>query len=245
MRRHEKPKTAVFLLLAELTRLDRLPPVTLAIIALNVVIYLELFQPFNLPLGKVCLSAAYILQYKQWLRLLLSPFFHGDDWHLYYNMISFSLKGRSLEQRFGTSYFAILLAVFTVACSGMYVAVQFAASKFFDDYHILDSCAVGFSGVIFALKVVTTHYLPNGSFSEFGGTVPVPSKYVYWFELVAISLMTPNVSFAGHLAGILVGLLYVYGPLEFVVRSLAGAERSFSGRRPRFYTTHANNNYYD
>jgi rhomboid domain-containing protein 1 len=242
MRRQEKPKTAVFLLLTELMRSDRLPPVTLACLALNVCIYLELYEPFNLPLSKVCLSARYILSERQWLRLLFSPLFHADDWHLYYNMISFSVKGRSLEWRFGAAYFACLLGVFTVSCSLAYVAVEYAASVFFDDRHLLDSCAVGFSGVIFALKVLTTHYLPGGSFREFGGAVPIPSKYVYWAELAMISLLTPNASFAGHLAGILVGLAYIYGPLEYVIRQLAPASATPTNR-PRFYTTQTNNNY--
>jgi len=53
-----------------------------------------------------------------------------------------------------------------------------------------------FIGVLFALKVLTTHHLPSGTVYLFN-TIPVPSKYAYWVELVSISLMTPNVSFAG------------------------------------------------
>ena len=237
--RREKPKTAVFLLLSELIRSDRLPPVTLAILALNVAIYLEVFEQFDWPLAHVCLSAHSILSRRQWLRLLFSPFFHGDDWHLYYNMVSFGVKGRSLERRLGSLHFAVLLAVFTLFCSLMYVAVEYTAALIFDSQHLLDSCAVGFSAVIFALKVLTTHYLPSGPLHELGA-IPVPSKYFYWVELVAISMATPNASFAGHLSGILVGLLYVYGPLEFVINSLV---RSMVGNnyRPRFYTNYAGN----
>lgn len=194
--RREKPKTAVFLLAGELLRSDRLPPITLGVIGLNVLIYLELFE-FPFPsLGEVCLSVNEIFSRKQWLRLILSPFFHGDDWHLYYNMISFSLKGRSLEQKYGSVYFLVLLAVFTVSCSLMYICLEFLAFQLLKTPSILDSCAVGFSGVIFALKVLTTHNLPSGTIHAFG-TFPVPSKYTYWVELIAISLMTPNVSFAG------------------------------------------------
>ena len=62
--------------------------------------------------------------------------------------------------------------------------------------------------------------MPSGTIYEFGA-IPVPSKYAYWAELIAISLVTPNASFAGHLAGILVGLLYVYGPLKYLIDLLA------------------------
>jgi hypothetical protein len=36
-----------------------------------------------------------------------------------------------------------------------------------------------------------------------------PPQYVAWVELVIISLVTPNASFLGHLAGILAGLLHI------------------------------------
>ena len=50
--------------------------------------------------------------------------------------------------------------------------------------------------MIFALKVLTTHNLPNGTIYMLN-IIPVPSKYAYWAELVIISLLSPNVSFAG------------------------------------------------
>ena len=53
-----------------------------------------------------------------------------------------------------------------------------------------------FSGVIFALKVLTTHYSPRGMHYALG-FIPVPSKYIYWAELGLIQLMVPNASFTG------------------------------------------------
>ena len=146
MRRQQKPTGAVTLLLAELLSSDKIPPVTLVVIALNVVIYLELFE-FDYPsLGSVCLSVNHVLQSKQWLRIILSAFFHGDDWHLYHNMTSFSIKGRSLERRYGSGYFLFLLIVFTVSCGLTLVGLELAAFYAFDKYDYLTSCAVGFSG---------------------------------------------------------------------------------------------------
>jgi len=78
----------------------------------------------------------------------------------------------------------------------------------------LKSCAVGFSGVIFALKVLTTHYNTGQSRQSMFG-IPLPGKYAYWAELVIIQLVSPNASFVGHLAGILVGLAYTKGPLKY------------------------------
>lgn len=215
-RTRNKPKQAVFLLLAELLSSDRLPPVTLCVIGLNAIIYLELFEIDYPSIESVCLSAWYILYNKQWLRLVLSPFFHLDDWHLYYNMISFSIKGRSLEKRYGSGYFLVLILVFSICCSLMIVGVEYTAFLLLNNKQYLRNCGAGFSGVIFALKVLTTHYLPNGTV-HFLNFLPVPSKYIYWVELISISLMVPNASFAGHFAGILVGLLFIYGPLKYLI----------------------------
>jgi len=70
--------------------------------------------------------------------------------------------------------------------------------------------------VLIICIVLTTHYLPSGTV-YFLNLMPVPSKYIYWVELISISLMVPNASFAGHFAGILVGLLFVYGPLKYIL----------------------------
>jgi rhomboid domain-containing protein 1 len=54
-----------------------------------------------------------------------------------------------------------------------------------------------FTGVIFALKVLTTHYSPPGLHYALG-FIPVPSKYIYWVELGIIQLIYPNASFTGN-----------------------------------------------
>ena len=70
------------------------------------------------------------------------------------------------------------------------------------------------------------------------------ARYAVWVELLVIHLLVPRSSFAGHLAGILVGLLYTCGPLKTVVDLLdwalclvlscgsgVGYRQSFSRRR--------------
>lgn len=69
-------------------------------------------------------------------------------------------------------------------------------------------------------------------------------QYVAWVELVIISLVTPNASFLGHLAGILAGLLHIA-----VIDRGAGdhvscpqqAPRSFPASAPSFcFVVHCN-----
>ena len=54
-------------------------------------------------------------------------------------------------------------------------------------------------GVIFALKVITTHMLPSGVHYVMG-MFPVPSRYAVWAELGIIQLLIPNASFLGTYA---------------------------------------------
>ncbi|XP_032783915.2 rhomboid-related protein 4 [Daphnia magna] len=196
------------------TGLETFPPVTLLVIAGQIALYMG-FIPVSWDAVTVCLSAQAVLRWREYERLVLSAFEHGDDLHLYYNMLSFLSKGRSLEQHFGSPYFAYLLTVFTVLTSATYVGLEVILSELFDDKQYLKTCAIGFSGVIFALKVLTTSYWDTGYRRYFG--FRVSGKYAVWVELVAIQLMVPNTSFVGHLAGILVGIAYTQGPLKLVM----------------------------
>ena len=70
--------------------------------------------PVSWNAADVCLSAQAVLRWREHKRLLLSCFEHGDDIHLYYNMLSLLAKGRQLERHFGSPYFIYLLGVFSI-----------------------------------------------------------------------------------------------------------------------------------
>ena len=72
------------------------------------------------------------------------------------------------------------------------------------DPSYLDQCAVGFSSVIFALKVLVN-----------SDSVASMLDMSVWSELLIIQLLVPNASFIGHLAGILAGIAYVWGAALF------------------------------
>ncbi|GAB0193518.1 rhomboid-related protein 4 [Grus japonensis] len=118
----------------------------------------------------------------------------------------------------------------------VYMVLEFMLVKILDDPLYERNCAVGFSGVLFALKVLNNHYNP-GRVSNILG-FQIPSKYACWVELVAIHLISPGTSFAGHLAGILVGLMYTMGPLKKIMKACAGGISSFADpARPRDYNS--------
>ncbi|XP_040901935.1 rhomboid-related protein 4 isoform X2 [Toxotes jaculatrix] len=195
--------------------LDNIPPITLAVLSLNV--YLYLFPAA--PLLQACVSVQQAYWFKDWRRLVLSPLHHVDDWHLYFNMASFLWKGIRLERRLGGPWFLYLLSVFSLLTGLVYLLLEAVLTELTQDQSYSVSCAVGFSGVLFALKVLNNYYHPGGVTNVMG--IPVSNQYASWVELVLIHITSPGTSFVGHLAGILVGLLYTSGPLKTIMKKCA------------------------
>ncbi|XP_069689543.1 rhomboid-related protein 4-like isoform X3 [Periplaneta americana] len=82
------------------------------------------------------------------------------------------------------------------------------------------------TGVIFALKVLTSSESPRGR--ELVGGLWIPTRYAAWAELILIHLLVPNASFMGHFAGILAGLIYTSTPvgtlMDELITSLTGEQ---------------------
>ncbi|XP_053363653.1 rhomboid-related protein 4 isoform X3 [Clarias gariepinus] len=210
--------------------IDNIPPATLAALGLNV--YLFLF-PFK-PLLQTCVSVQNAYWHGDWHRLLLCPFHHVDDLHLYFNMASLIWKGINLERRLGTAWFAYVLSVFSLLTGLVYLLLEAGLTEITGDYSFSMQCAVGFSGVLFGLKVLNNYYNP-GTVKYIIG-IPVANRYACWVELILIHIMNPGTSFVGHLSGILVGLLYTTGPLRALMETCSGLVSGHGNYgRPRTY----------
>ncbi|XP_065267072.1 rhomboid-related protein 4 [Emys orbicularis] len=233
-RRRRGVDVGLILLLSQVFQvgLENIPPVTLGTLALNVFLFLKPLKP----LLKVCISVDQCYYQKDWQRLLLSPVHHADDWHLYFNMVSLLWKGIKLERKLGSVLFGYIIAVFSVLIGIVYMVLEFALAGLLNDPSYKMNCAVGFSGVLFALKVLNNHYHPGGTSNIMG--IRVSGRYACWLELVAIHLCSPGTSFAGHLAGILVGLMYTLGPLKMLMKATAGDFPYFndSARQRDYYS---------
>jgi len=197
---------------------DYKPPVTIFLILLNVFIHLA---PYPYLLGfdlsnirQNCIHPSVIvngLQHGHFLvnRIILSSLIHADDAHLCYNMISLCWKGINLEKYLNSQIY-LKLVVFSLVTSHTLVvlmAVVLNVLGFQGHVSGYNSCAVGFSAVIFSLKYVWNSVSPMSTTNVMG--INLPTKFAAWAELVVISLITPNASFLGHLAGILAGVLYM------------------------------------
>ena len=195
--------------------IEPLYPVTLSFISFTIGVRVGLFKDL------LSLEEAWFL-HGVWKRLLFAAVFHLDDFQLCYTMVSFLWKGISVERRMGSLKFLYILAVFNISTNAALLSLDLALAIITGNLSCIYTCAPGFSGVIFALKVLTTYNLPSGG-SVVMGMFPVPMRWACWAELVSIQLLIPNASFTGPLAGILVGLMYVKGPLKYVMDTVSGA----------------------
>ncbi|EJD74708.1 hypothetical protein LOAG_18018 [Loa loa] len=217
--RRRQHNYGIYLLAYQLFNSPNIPPITLAVIIFQMAIFLG-YLPL---LGQhrteaMCLLPSRILYRSEWLRMLASTVMHVDDMHLYFNMISLLWKGRRLEPWLGSRRFLLLLATFALATSSTMVGLSYLADEVFtfNGGGYMNQCAVGFSGVLFALKVLHTTHFPYSDHNLFGW-LPIPSQFACWAELILLQMLTPNASFIGHLSGIIVGLAYTMGPLKTVV----------------------------
>jgi rhomboid domain-containing protein 1 len=207
--------------------LDKIPPVTLVVGAINVLVH---YFDTKLSIYDVCIGASMVWNHLDLRRLVLASFFHLDDMHLYYNMVSLLWKGRDLEPRLGSKRFATLIVLFVLVSNTLMVLGSVFLARFADMPGPYRSCAVGFSAVLFALKVVSAYY-STSPYSHVMGFV-VPTQYIYWFELALIHVLVPGSSFFGHLCGIITGLLYTKQYFNGVLDLVDNVLSAFLGGLP-------------
>ncbi|KAG8387223.1 hypothetical protein BUALT_Bualt03G0230900 [Buddleja alternifolia] len=184
---------------SEYYRLERKPPVTAGLIAANTLIY---WRPTILHPILPTLN-----QHKDLKRLFLSAFYHIGESHLVYNMLSLLWKGIQLEGTMGSVEYASMVAALLGMSQGITLLLAKALVLFDYERPYYNEYAVGFSGVLFAMKVVL--YSQSDDYTYVHGLM-VPARYAAWAELILVQMFVPGVSFLGHLGGILAGILFLY-----------------------------------
>lgn len=152
---------------------------------------------------------------RHWYRLFAFPWFHLSLLHLFFNTMAFVPLGNSLEKVVGSIQFVHLIIIFGVFAGLIHTLLSMTGSILHLSYLLGDiySSSCGLSGVIFGLIVIDTYLTSQTMRYVFLFAVP---SYIYpWALLGFIQLLVPGVSFMGHLSGMLVGYLYVWGLLRW------------------------------
>eukprot|EP00568_Trieres_chinensis_P011483 CAMPEP_0183312236 /NCGR_PEP_ID=MMETSP0160_2-20130417/40855_1 /TAXON_ID=2839 ORGANISM="Odontella Sinensis, Strain Grunow 1884" /NCGR_SAMPLE_ID=MMETSP0160_2 /ASSEMBLY_ACC=CAM_ASM_000250 /LENGTH=254 /DNA_ID=CAMNT_0025477051 /DNA_START=314 /DNA_END=1075 /DNA_ORIENTATION=+ len=126
--------------------------------------------------------------------------------------------GSLLEKRFGTLKHTITILWGILLTSASYICCALLLYMMFGIEKLMYQHSVGFSGVIFQLSVLEANLSPNTTRDVFG-FFRVPAYLYPWALLLVLQFVMPQVSFVGHLSGILVGTLQLYGLLDIVLPS--------------------------
>jgi membrane associated rhomboid family serine protease len=194
--------------------LQNIPPATFAIISLCCAVYgCQLVMDPDV--HHFTMNPRSVIHLHEYYRFITSTVFHGSLMHIGMNMMStFAICGL-LEARFGTLRHAMTILWAMLLTSATYTLVAFLLHALFGYEPLMYQHALGFSGVIFHLSVLECN-LSNGSRSIFG-VFSVPSYLYPWALLLVLQFVMPNLSFMGHLAGILTGTLQSYGALDGIM----------------------------
>ena len=179
--------------------------------------------------GAVCMSPYLAVSKGQVWRAFTSPLFHIGALHVFFNVLSFGGIGGAVERRLGTARFACALPLLAAVAGATDAALGAALghpslgglATYPQGYY---QCAVGFSGIVFAavsIEVATG----AASTRSVMGWFEVQAWAYPWALLLLWSLMLPQVSFLGHLSGLLAGWLFAKGYLEWALPSDAALAR--------------------
>ncbi len=190
----------------------RLPAITKAVIILNVVIHIAIFlTTFNI--GNVSISGQQVLLQGEYYRIVTSAFTHVSVLHIAMNMSSMLQLGSSLEMQFGSIPF-LFLTMWAVLIIGLfYVGISFLLWKITNHFSFMQTSGVGYSGVLFMYAILEAFHTRVENQSFFG-MCTVPARMYPFILMLVIQFVMPGISFLGHLSGVLVGLLTVYGISE-------------------------------
>lgn len=182
----------------------------------TVIIVCSIFQIWNYLFGDVTFNICHqtyliIYQYEVW-RIISGAWFHGGLLHIVFNMVTFEAIGPKIERKQGSLNFIYNLFLFDILGSIIHESIAYLLFKTNTFTEFMYECTVGLSGVIFTLLVINMRDQESPTMSVFG-FFRVPTKLYPWVLLVIMQIIMPNVSFLGHLSGIMVGFLYSYGYL--------------------------------
>mmetsp|Transcript_18522 Transcript_18522/g.44687 ORF Transcript_18522/g.44687 Transcript_18522/m.44687 type:complete len:422 (+) Transcript_18522:224-1489(+) len=200
------------------------PPATLGFTILMVVVFvseramssMSATKPNNhLQLFTMC--PRNVIYLHEYYRIVTSCIFHANTMHIVMNMMSFVVVGgKVLERRYGTLPMTFIVTFATVWTSIVYLVISYVLAYLVVGYDKwMYQHSVGFSGVLFHLAVLECNDPTSQQHQRsIFGIVQVPASVYPWVLLVVLQFIMPNLSFLGHLSGILSGTMQSYGLLD-------------------------------
>jgi rhomboid domain-containing protein 1 len=198
--------------------LGTIPATTKLLVAVCVVVHIFIFLT-SFPLNNVAINGYLVLYQHEYYRIVSAAFVHGGIMHIAMNMSSLIQLGSTLEVKFGSLNF-LLYSIWSVLLVGfVYVIISYVLSIALQDPTKLYESGVGYSGVLFSYAIIDSYHTTDTVRSVFG-LFTVPAKIHPFILLILIQVILPNISFMGHVSGVLIGLLTVAGSIQILLPSI-------------------------
>lgn len=172
-------------------------------------------------------------------RIVTSALFHKNVPHLLFNALAFGTLATPIERTHGSLFLFWLLFTSILFTSLIYIIISYGMYLISSSSSWIRVRCVGLSGVIFSLAVVDGFREADSTEDTHRralcGLIRVPRKVYPFLLLLILQFMLPNVSFLGHLSGILYGLLVVHGKMKCVFLS-SSKMRDLESRMPSIFT---------
>jgi rhomboid protease GluP len=167
-------------------------------VAINVIAYVWLELTGGLTTNLALLNHGALLgdactQYGEWWRVITGGFLHGGIAHIGFNMLALVQLGTAVEDEYGKSRF---LLIYFIALIGSGLAVVYAAPH---------DLTVGASGAIFGL--FGAHVAVGLRIGGKQGRAMIMQVVPILVLNLAFTFAIPNISKAGHVGGLIIGLL--------------------------------------
>ncbi|MEM2752009.1 MAG: rhomboid family intramembrane serine protease [Sulfolobales archaeon] len=195
----------------------RTPLMTIAIIALNTVVYIvtssTTYFTSTLPsyIYKLGYIPALLLSYEGVVRMFTSMFIHADLLHIVFNMYFLYVFGKGVEDLVGSRRFLLLYIV-----SGIGAALFHTASISISGLEAIDIPAVGASGAISGVLGAYLMFFPGTSLVACFPLLFLPACFtlrasiylVFWFAMQVLYgyMRIGGVAFFAHAGGFITGI---------------------------------------
>ena len=180
-------------------------PATVGLVAVNILVYLvTVYQgagvsaPGGELFDKGALVGAQIYAQGDWYRIVTAMFLHASLLHLAFNMVALYWCGTIVERVIGSWRFLLIYLVSGIAGSA-------GALLFSSPFAV----TVGASGAIYGIfgALLVLEYRATGSFTG-------PALGLILINLF-LSFVIPNISWGGHVGGLVGGTLATFALLHF------------------------------
>ena len=170
---------------------------TTGFIVINILLFAASAFSGDLLYNEGAFSLWYILQGREWWRLITSMFLHANMDHLVGNMLMLYMAGELVEKYIGKWKFTILYFFSGISGSVLYAVYEFVTGSFAD--------SIGASGAVFgvigALLVIVIRH--KGRYADIT-TGRMVFMIVY---MMYMGFRASNVNNAAHIGGLLSGMI--------------------------------------